>query len=104
MEYSIPTLLGLSMTASLWPQQEPMGMLGSIAGTEHSKLSQCAQPSGSKEGTRNCFTNSHLFRAPRCLPSMQLSVKLGNRLARTFPGGPSSKDHSELKFPRIQQA
>lgn len=61
MEYSIPTLLGLNMTANLWPQQEPMCMLGSIAGTKHSKLSQCAQPSGSKEGSRNCFTNSHLF-------------------------------------------
>lgn len=42
-------------------------------------------PAGERKDAETASpTHTHLFRAPPWLPSMQLWVKLGNRLSRTF--------------------
>lgn len=94
MEDSISTLLGLNPNVSLCPQQEPMCMLGSFAGTgiqrpggeKRASRTTSVHTSLQAKGCRSCFSNSRLCQAPPCVPSMHLCVKLGNQLSRTFPG------------------
>lgn len=94
MEDSISTLLGLNPTVSLCPQQEPMCMLGSFAGTgiqrpggeKWASRTTSVRTSLQAKGCRSCFSNSRLCQAPPCVPSMHLCVELGNQLSRTFPG------------------